>query len=534
MKKNIIKYTFLLTAIASLNACTKMKDTGFLNEGDFPSTGANLKDASDIKLGVGIDYTPMLAGSTYASLVKANFDAVTYGYNMKHGALVQGNGTIDFSRADALANAVGSMEIFGHTLGWHANQNAGYLKNYAGITVAAPSELLPNGGFESGQGAWSTYNTNGATVSYLTNGANARTGSGFMSVVNPNNNAGGEWRVQVGSQELDTKIGTPYMVTYYIRATQPGGNIRLSTQGGTAQYQGGQAIGMTWQQVSWTFTASAVKTRVLFDMGLVANTYYIDDVSVKESVVAPSGAEVASKVDAALKNFITETVTHYKGKVKEWDVINETMSPSGAYRTSANSSDVSNKEASDIFFWGDYLGRDFGLKAFNYAAAADPSATLYINDYGLESSRAKTDSLIAYVKELKAKGAKIDGIGTQMHVNWNANYALIDSMFIKLAATGLKVRISELDVRINPLGKVGFVMTPLQETYQAAMYEYIIKAYLKYVPSAQRAGITVWGISDDLSWLYDGGKDFPLLFNSDFSKKKAFDAVYNALKDAGK
>ena len=61
----------------------------------------------------------------------------------------------------------------------------------------------------------------------------------------------------------------------------------------------------------------------------------------------------------------------------------------------------------------------------------------------------KLDSLIAYVNELKSKGAQIDGIGTQMHIGLNTSQAGIENMFRKLAATGLKVQ----SIRIRHTGE---------------------------------------------------------------------------------
>jgi endo-1,4-beta-xylanase len=171
---------------------------------------------------------------------------------------------------------------------------------------------------------------------------------------------------------------------------------------------------------------------VLIDIGSKTNTYFIDNIQVVDASasVPPTGTALATAVDNSLKDFITQTVTHYKGKVKAWDVVNEPVTESGTLRTDANTTVAAT--ATDVFFWSKYLGRNWALKAFQYAAAADPSAELYINDYNLESNSVKLDSLISYVKELKAKGAKIDGIGTQMHVLWSNSYAGIDNMFKKL------------------------------------------------------------------------------------------------------
>jgi endo-1,4-beta-xylanase len=172
------------------------------------------------------------------------------------------------------------------------------------------------------------------------------------------------------------------------------------------------------------------------------------------------------------------------------------------------------------------------LKAFNYAKAADPDALLFINDYNLESSPAKLDSLIAYVNELKGKGAKVDGIGTQMHMSINTRYTDIDNMFRKLAATGLKVRISELDIRVNPNDKVGYELIPTTASYQADMYYYVIRSYINNVPAAQRHGVTIWGVDDRTSWIRTSQNkmDFPLLFDEALRKKPAYSGVLKALR----
>lgn len=532
---NIVTGAALILSAAS---CTKMKDTGILNVVNFSDTSAALKDGTDIAMGVAIDYAPMTTDAKYAAVVKRDFDAVTFGYQMKHGAIVQDDGTLNYTRADALVAACSGLSIFGHTLGWHSNQNATYLKNYSGVVVPAAAELLTYPGFESGLTGWSVFNTGNpsgtASVTATTTATEVHGGTGAMKVVTPVAYPGSQWRVQVSSASFATGSGKNYIVSYWVKAATAGGSIRLSLgtapATGSSQYQGDQTIGTTWQQITFSFTANSSTNTFLFDMGQAANTYYIDDASVKEVVVANNSGQIAAKLDLALGNFITNTVARYKGTVKAWDVVNETVSPSGAFRTSANSSDVSNKTASDVFFWGEYMGRDFALKAFNYAKAADPSALLFINDYALESSAVKLDSLIALVAELKGKGAKIDGIGTQMHISWNSSYAGIDAMMQKLAATGLLVRISELDVKINPLFKPGFVLTGIESNYQAAMYKYVIQSYLKYVPKAQQYGITIWGVTDNTSWLYSNGQEFPLLYNADYSKKQAYGAVLQGVR----
>jgi endo-1,4-beta-xylanase len=216
-------------------------------------------------------------------------------------------------------------------------------------------------------------------------------------------------------------------------------------------------------------------------------------------------------------------VSRYKNKVKAWDVINEMFTESGEIRNESNSPDP------NWFVWSHYLGRDFGVKAFNYAKAADPTADLFINDYNLETSSAKLDSLIKYVAEIRTKGAKVDGIGTQMHINWNTSMVGIEEMFRKLGATGLKIRITELDIA-TLLGGNAKSPTPQLLAYQAQMAKNVVESYLRNVPKAQRAGITIWGLHDSSSWRYNNGAEFPLFYNNDFTKKPAYSAFLQALK----
>lgn len=541
MKFFSIKTGLVLTAVAfTLGACKKTPDVGILNTGDFGQTGMPLKDAADFPIGVAVNYNSMINDPKYAEIVKRDFDAVTFENNMKHGAIVQNNGNMDFTQTDALVAAVGNLDIFGHVLGWHSQQNGTYLRNFAGITLPSATELLSNPGFESDMSGWNVFNTGnpGGSSSFTITSAAGEVhgGSKAMKVLVDKDYPNSQWRVQLASDAIAMENGKSYTAKFWIRASNANGSVRMSlnpdNSASPSSYQGDQTVGTSWTQLIFNFTKTAtVPTRIVFDLGQRGNTYFIDDVSLTEVIAAPSGPQIATKVDQALNTYITALVGRYKNKVKAWDVVNELFTDDGSIRNNANSPApvVNGLPRTDWFVWSEYLGRDFALKAFQYAAAADPSATLYINDYGLESNARKLDSLIKFVGELKGKGAKVDGIGTQMHIAWNTSYDGIDKMFQKLAATGLKIRISELDVKsVN--GSAAGTSTPLNNGYQAAMVKYVVGSYLKYIPKAQQAGITVWGVTDKDSWLYNNGKEFALLYDVNYNKKPAYGAFLQALQ----
>ncbi|MDR2147236.1 MAG: endo-1,4-beta-xylanase, partial [Tannerella sp.] len=343
------------------------------------------------------------------------------------------------------------------------------------------------------------------------------------------------WRVQIATNfSGKMTAGVDYIFEFWIKSLVAG-TVQFEIRGGNTE---GDLVRYVlfdvtadWTKVTIMHTALGTETGVItFDLNNANHTkYWIDDVSVKQYVAGGTGEitdEDRAKVDNAMRIWITDCINHFKGDVHAWDVVNEPMADGNSgLRTSAN---TNTEGATDIFFWSDFLGRDYALKAFQYAAAADPNALLFINDNNLESNSAKLDSLIAYVNELKAKGAKIDGIGTAMHVNIATSKTGIDYMFQKLAATGLKIRISELDVTCNNVR--GFVLTPQVLDYQAATYHDVVVSYLQNIPAAQRQDITVWGVDDANSWLYNDGTDFPLLFDGNYVTKPAFDGFLQGLK----
>jgi endo-1,4-beta-xylanase len=540
MKNKLVICLGVFLFAIGLYSCRKelnIENPGFTNSVD---TAGTLKAVTDIPVGVAVDYNPIIGDVRYLNLVKNEFDAVTFTYNMKHGSIVQDNGTLNFANADAMVNALGATEVFGHTLGWHENQNSTYLKNFARLVASTGPNQLPLGDFETGNATsnsgWYVYNSgnpSGTSTISVGSGVNeVRTGTRSMKIVNPIGYGGDQWRVQIASDLINTTPGEQYTFVYWVKAATAGGSIRLSTQNATnggAQYQGDQTIGTTWQEIRWNITANSPQTRFFFDAGANANTYFIDDVSATGLVVANTDpVAIAKKLDTALNNYVTGMVNHFKTKVKSWDVINEILDNSGNIRNNANSPNANS--ANDYFVWSNYMGKNFALKAFQYAQAADPTATLYINDYGLESNSTKLDSMISLVAELKRLGAKVDGIGTQMHITATTKLDGIDAMMKKLGATGLKIRISELDVRVNIDGRNGYVLTPLEAYGQEQMYAYVVNSYRTNVPKAQQAGITVWGLTDNTSWLYNNGKDFPLLFNANYGKKSAYGAYLAALK----
>ncbi|WP_416307295.1 endo-1,4-beta-xylanase [Neptunicella sp. SCSIO 80796] len=226
----------------------------------------------------------------------------------------------------------------------------------------------------------------------------------------------------------------------------------------------------------------------------------------------------------------------YGDKIKIWDVVNEAIEDDGSLRQS---------------LYNKIIGDDFIEQAFRIANDELPAdAVKLYNDYGMTRS-GRVNTVIKMVNDFKARGVPIDGLGIQGH--WSMDSPTldeIDTSLTKLAATGLPLHITELD--IDYLGRSQFfganganvdlqkrIATPENNPYpngnfpasaDAALgdrYAAIFKLFLKHHKDIDR--VTFWGVTDGDSWLNGwpvaGRTNYPLLFNRDGSAKQALQKV---------
>lgn len=531
-----------IAAIVLLNSCTKKDNT---NPTPTPTPVVTTTDTSTLKgsstgifFGMAVTYNLFANTAAYASTVKGQVNQVTFGNEMKYASIVQNDGSLNFTTADALyalCNSAG-LQVYGHNLCWYTQQNTNYLNTLTTGTTVSNVNLALNGSFESGISTnWFTQvSTTAPTAGAITlDNTTAEDGVNSMKVVvtTPGTNT---YSIQAVNDAFAgaSAAGGTYKVSFWAKGV---GSVILVMQG--SQYENATTFNTTasWAQYTLTITLPANETapQVRFNFG-TAGTYNIDNIVVNSTTpIALTQAQKAANVDGALNAYVTGMVTHYKGNVKAWDVVNEIMNDGASgLRTSSNTnSGVAAAGTAGVFYWTDYLGRNTALKAFNYAHAADPNALLFINDYNLESNSVKLDSLIALVKEIQNKGGHVDGIGTQMHISLNTTTSSIDAMFVKLAATGLKIRVSELDIALNTAKSSSFTATSAMYAQQATLYHYVVASYKTNIPKAQQYGITVWGVADSDSWINTAtNPDFPLLFDASYAKKAAYTSVIQALK----
>lgn len=223
-----------------------------------------------------------------------------------------------------------------------------------------------------------------------------------------------------------------------------------------------------------------------------------------------SGTWTADEARAILNEHIATVMGRYRGRIVAWDVVNEAVDDSGRPRTS---------------FWFNHLGREYIGRAFHAARAADPQAALFYNDYNLEFPGPKQDSVYALVSDLKARGVPIDGIGFQGHFQYGSgtpSRQTLRATFDRFAALGLRIQITELDIRI-PLPA-----TPEKLETQASNYRDVVSVCVE-TPACD--AVVVWGLHDGNSWVpstFPGWGD-ALLFDAAFNPKRAYQVLNDYL-----
>lgn len=239
-------------------------------------------------------------------------------------------------------------------------------------------------------------------------------------------------------------------------------------------------------------------------------------------VTTPSWVENMSseEIRHAIKRHIFTTMGHFQGRIKYWDVVNESLAPDGSL-------------AENIFL--KKLGPSYIEQCFRWAHKADPTAFLIYNDNKVEAmngpNKNKADGFYELLKNLVSNEVPIHGAGMQAHFNAGGvgerqrvpTPLQVKDQIRRIGELGLKVNISEMDVRVSKLEG----STELKTMAQKQIYHDIIAAALT---EAAFEGVWLWGFSDRHTWVknfyYD---DAPLIFDEKYARKPAYFALRSAI-----
>ncbi|MFI7211281.1 endo-1,4-beta-xylanase [Micromonospora maritima] len=226
-----------------------------------------------------------------------------------------------------------------------------------------------------------------------------------------------------------------------------------------------------------------------------------------------------------LRDHVTAVVRHFKGRIWQWDVVNEAVSDPWDTPSTLHYKG----------FWAEHLGPGYIADAFRWARAADPKALLFYNDYNIEAFGSgnpaddKTQFVYEMARDLRARGVPIDGVGSQGHLG--TQYGNYDTLQVaaalrRFAGLGLATAFTEVDVRsqLTPgvqAGDSAEINPRLQAS--AANFSTLLRACL-----AERhcLSFTLWGFTDRHSWVPDWFENPPeglaTAYDEDYRPKRAY------------
>lgn len=213
---------------------------------------------------------------------------------------------------------------------------------------------------------------------------------------------------------------------------------------------------------------------------------------------------------------ISTVAGHYKGKIKEWSVVNEAFT-----------------RQQHIYglhdWWADHTGGDGYIdQAFIWAHQADPNAILILNDFDNEHFNTVSNAMYTYIKGAKARGIPINGIGMQMHID-GTHPPLPDEVaqnMERFGALGVGVYVTEFDVNMSNVPAPDRV----KDNIEAGIYYDMMRACIE---SRVCHSFSLLGITDRETWYNYLGPSTadarPLMFNTAFQPKPAYYSFRNAL-----
>ncbi|WP_405960484.1 endo-1,4-beta-xylanase [Streptomyces sp. NBC_00024] len=209
-----------------------------------------------------------------------------------------------------------------------------------------------------------------------------------------------------------------------------------------------------------------------------------------------------------LRKHITTEVKRYKGKIQQWDVVNEVFEEDGSLRNS---------------LWLQQLGPSYIADAFRWAHAADPKAKLFLNDYNVEGVNAKSTAYYELAKRLRAEGVPVQGFGAQGHLAIQYGFpGQVAENLARFEALGMRTAFTEVDVRM---------ILPVDETKQATQAIYYRRLLDACLGARSCRSFTVWGFTDKYSWVpgvFEGqGSATPM--DETYVRKPAYGALREGL-----
>ncbi|ASB48786.1 endo-1,4-beta-xylanase [Alkalitalea saponilacus] len=256
----------------------------YLNDYDFLKSYVDRAASPNFKLGAGVTVSEYLRLGHVYRVMNSNFDMLTAGNAMKYSSVVGDNGSMNFGSVIQFVEAARSagIEIYGHTLVWHSQQNRNYLNR---LIADREIEVDPDAKDEVVDG-FKDYRVEGFT-GWVGGPVQPVVEDGRL-VVTSTEAQPNFWDVQYHvANGISIKEDTRHKVTIRIKGTSEASiTVALGTWG--AQQNTTIPITQEWEEVSVELnsTVTANDAFVMLQSGHYVGTYEIEWVRVTHEVAA--------------------------------------------------------------------------------------------------------------------------------------------------------------------------------------------------------------------------------------------------------
>lgn len=233
-------------------------------------------------LGTGVNAQEYLQKTGVYLLTNSNFDQVTTGNAMKYASVVGDDGTMNFGTVmDFVDAATGAgLEVYGHTLCWHEQQNVKWLNS---LIADKTIEVDPNQKIEV-EDAVADFSA-GATWGWgqFGNSAGPTINADGCFELSQDTPTANFWDVQYQIiPGVNLVAGNNYTLTVMVKGSGEG-KIRgkVGDWGGGAEFGNGISFGTDWEEKTFDFTAAVDGNNfVLFQHGDFVGTIEIKYVKI--------------------------------------------------------------------------------------------------------------------------------------------------------------------------------------------------------------------------------------------------------------
>lgn len=234
------------------------------------------------------------------------------------------------------------------------------------------------------------------------------------------------------------------------------------------------------------FDADALKSSditLVIGQGAVPQQVYVDNIDIYAPYQKPGhfdprpAEEKAADVKKAMFAYVDSVMQNYGDKVQAWNVASNLIED---LFYSLKSSE--NMVATDEFYPNDYLDENWVADVCKEIHSKKADAKLFYSEENLLMDAEKTEAAVNYIKQWNEAGAKIEGIDAKLDVPYNSSSlaetkANIDNLLATLKASGLEVRLSDMNVYLADAG--GTVADQSKATFEdykgmAELYAYIL------------------------------------------------------------